>query len=125
MEAEVSQSIRITINLLIISIILSVITLTTYVSMQFQRDVMTQLTNAETQNYASELISATSYNKPIPAPTAYLILSNNEAIITSISGNVYGINISTPDDLKSIFDKKVFINSTMSNGRYSVVITES
>jgi hypothetical protein len=121
MENEMNASITISIELLVISVILSVLMLFVTMGQTFSREVTTQVAATQAETYGTELVSAGEYGA-LPATSLYTILQKNKSSLGTLSGSAYGVNITTADDLTYLFSKKIRVTVTPSGDMYNLIV---
>jgi predicted histidine transporter YuiF (NhaC family) len=125
MDDELFEAASMSVTALVVAVVLGLLMLTVVLAMVISSLVVNRMSDAQNSSYVSSLISATDYNKPIPAPVAYTILENNTSIIDSISGEVDGNSITTLDQLKDYPSDKVYLMCTEEHdGRFNVQISD-
>jgi hypothetical protein len=121
MENEMSTSISITVELIVISVVMTVIMLFVGLGTTFSRHVTEQVADAEKASYGTELVSAGDYGA-IPASALFTIIQKNSDSVGAITGSAYGINVTTMNDLAYLFAKKVRVTVVFANDLYNLVV---
>jgi len=107
MDNEVSHGIHLTVNMVIIAAIVAVLALFIAIGQNFGRNAQTIIADNQASAYAAELRAMKNYESPIPAASAYILLTKNEGAVRSISGTAFGVPIMRIEDLTRIMDSKV------------------
>lgn len=132
MDNEVSNSVHITVQLIVMGVIIGMLTLFTVMSQNFGRQAVSTIADTQAESYATELINTADYGA-VPAASVFVMLEKNASAIHSlsgafnskdISGNIIPVNITKTTDLIKIFHTKVRVKLTKINDMYDVVVKE-
>ncbi|QGQ98789.1 hypothetical protein EHS13_29895 [Paenibacillus psychroresistens] len=123
MDNEVSNSVHITISLIVMSVIIGMLALFTVMSQSFGRQATASIVDTQAETYATELINTANYGA-VPAASVYVMLQKNASAIHSFSGSINTIPITKVDDLTRFFHIKVRLTLTKISDMYDVVIKE-
>ncbi|WP_138755932.1 hypothetical protein [Paenibacillus sinopodophylli] len=123
MDNEISNSVHITISIIVISIVIGMVLLFTQLGQGFGRRSVDSVAAIQAETYASDLVQSAAYGS-MPAASVYVMLQRNEHVIHSISGTAYAHTIAKADDLLSIFHKKIKLSIIEVNGSYDVLVGE-
>jgi hypothetical protein len=132
MDNEVSNSIHITVQLIVMGVIIGMLTLFTAMSQNFGRQAVATIADTQAETYATELINTADYGA-VPAASVFVMLQKNANAIHTLSGTVHTLDtagaalivpITSATDLIKIFHTKVRLTYTKINDMYDVVIKE-
>lgn len=123
MDNEIGSSVNLAIELIIISIIMSIVMAMTSMGVLMQRNILTNVENAYISTAVSSVREMEEYGT-VPVATLYYELLKAESELRSLSGDVYGIHVTTVEDLKYLFHKKVKVSVTRNNDMLAVQIQE-
>lgn len=123
MDNELSNSVHIAINLMVISVVLGILMMFTNLGQSFKRDALDNVAAMQADTYASDLIESANHGA-MPAASVFVLLQRNEHLIRSVTGTAYAQVITQADDLLPLLDKKVRITVSEVNGLYDVTVWE-
>ncbi|RED52805.1 hypothetical protein [Cohnella lupini] len=123
MDNEVSNSIHIVVQVIVISVIIGILALFTTMSQSFGRGAAATIADTQAETYATELKNTADYGA-VPSASVFVMLQKNANAIQSISGHAYGVTITKADDLTRLFDRKIRLTVIETNDLYSVTIGE-
>ncbi|THF74762.1 hypothetical protein [Cohnella fermenti] len=127
MDNEVSNSVHIAISLVVVAVIVGMLALFTAMSQGFGREAVASIADTQAETYATELRNTADYGA-VPAAAAFIVLEKNRDAIHSLSGTVYGVMITKPEDLqkRALLSKKVRLTATEIEElqTYDVVVEE-
>ena len=126
MDNEVSSSIHVMITIIVVAVIVGIISLFWAMSQGFSREAVTSVEAVQAETFATELINTAEYG-PVPAASVFMMLKKNANAVKSLSGHVYGINVTQIEDLTSMLTKKIrleVINAEQKLDAYDVLVKE-
>jgi len=132
MDNELSTSVMIAVELIVLSAVVGIIMLFAGIGQQFQRTTLESINNVVAASYGSEIEVMCENNGLLPTATVYLMLEKNTDVIESISGSIirtFGdgtyieYSIDDKDDLLDFFDTKVKTSAIRkTNDMYEVTV---
>ncbi|MFB9277203.1 hypothetical protein [Cohnella cellulosilytica] len=124
MDNEVSTSLSVTIQIMIVGVVVGMLTVFMALSQGFGRDATTMVADTQALGYLSEL-RAMEEHGPVPAAALLTVLRKSEQGVRHIGGNAYGVSISKEEDLASIplLSKKVRILLIPVSDQYDIEIS--
>lgn len=125
MDNEVSHSIHIAVQLVVVAFIAGVLVFFTAMGVNFGRHSVTEIAEIHAQTYAAEL-RQTADHGAVPVASVIAMLQKNANAISSISGNIYGVSVSEPEHLAqpALLAKKIRLSVTSEYDLYDVVVME-
>jgi len=123
MDNEVSNSIHIMINLIVIAAVIGMVTFFTNLGQAFSREQLDKTANLQKAVYSSDLIQAADHG-PMPAASVYVLLQRNEQVVKLQSSYIYSKRIVKLEDLMPLFDRKIRMKVRDDNGIYHVELRE-
>lgn len=125
MDNEVSHSIHIVVQLIVVALVTSVLVFFTAISINFGRHSVTEITDIHAQTYAAELRQTADYGA-LPVASVIAMLQKNANAVRTITGNVYGVTITEPEHLAdpSLLARKVRLSVSSTHDYYDVVVLE-
>jgi hypothetical protein len=124
MDNEVSTSLSLTIQLMIVAVVVGILALFMVFSQNFGRSAVSEVAQTQSGLYATELRALGDY-ETIPAAALLAILRKSEDAVKSVQGSAYGVTISKTEDLADIglLSQKVRIRlEPTDDGLYEVQI---
>ena len=125
MDNEVSHSIHIAVQLVVVAFIAGALVFFTAMSVNFGRHSVTEITDIHARTYAAELRQTADYGA-VPVASVIAMLQKNVNAIRSISGTVYGVSVTEPEHLghPALLAKKIRLSVTSEYDFYDVVVLE-
>lgn len=132
---EMSTAIDIMISIIVITIIISVVLITVQLGNSIEdsaADKADELLKVNDTSY-DKLESLLNYQNEVPLATVYMILKDNEGVVTSVKGTFLDstlsptviVNNMTHLDYTTRFDKKVTVGGTKySNDTFKIELEE-
>lgn len=124
MENELSISVIIAVELLVIAVIIGSIMLFSSLGRDMGRASMQRVDDIHASTYGAELEALGEYDRPIPIASVFVLLEKNQGNIEKISGHVDGTVIDSINDLTDLYHKKVKCIVTEKNDKYIIRIEE-
>lgn len=112
MDNELSNSMHLTIELIVLSAVIGIIMLFAGIGQQFQRSTVTSVTEVVASAYGSEVAALREYEDVVPVATVYLVLDKNADVVQSVTGSIGGVPITSKKSLEGFFDRKVRVTVT-------------
>lgn len=124
MDNEVSTSLSLTIQIMIVAVIVGMLSLFVALGQSFGRQAISSVAETQASNYASELRAMADYG-PVPTAAVLAVLVKNEHAVKQVTGLAYGVNITKKEDLTVIplMSKKVRVSITSVQDMYNVTIS--
>ena len=107
MDNELSTSMMLTVELIVISAIIGIIMLFAGIGQQIQRSVLTDVTDVVSSAYGADITALQDHMEPVPVATVYLVIERNQDLIHSITGSIQGMPVTGKESLKGHFSRKV------------------
>lgn len=125
MDNEVSTSMSIVIQIMIVGVVVGILALFMVFSQNFGRSAVNEVALMQSNLYASELRAMADYG-PVPAAALLAVLRKNENAVGALQGAPYGVTIATMEDLAnvSLLSRKVKIKAELEGDLYDVQIIE-
>lgn len=124
MDNEVSTSLSLTIQLMIVAVVVGMLVLVTALGQNFGRQAVTTVAEVQASNYASELKAMADYG-PVPTAALLAVLQKNEQAVRQVNGAAYGVTVTQMEDLTAfeLLSKKVRVTLTLVQDLYNVSIS--
>jgi hypothetical protein len=124
MDNEVSTSLSVTIQIMIVAVVVGMLSIFTALGQGFGRDAATSVAETQALSYASELRALADHG-PVPVASLLVVLQKNEDAVRNIGGFAYGVAIAKAEDLTAfaLLSKKVRIALTPISDRFDLIVS--
>jgi len=122
-DNEVSTSLSLTIQIMIVAVVVGMLSLFATLGQSFGRQAVATVAETQASTYASELRAMADYG-PVPTASLLVVLQKNDTAVRQVSGFAYGVAITKAEDLTSfaLLSKKVRVSLTPVRDEYDVNI---
>lgn len=112
MDNELSNSMVIAVELIVLSAVIGIIMLFAGIGQQFQRSTVASVSDVVSSAYDSEITALGEYMEPVPVATVYLVIERNPDLVRSVTGTIHGNSVASKGDLMGYFGNKVTVTVT-------------
>lgn len=125
MDNEVSTSLSLTVQIMIVSVVVGILALFMVFSQNFGRSAISEIAQTQSNLYGAELRTVEEAG-PIPVAALLAVLRKNESAVGNVQGAPYGVTVAKTDDLANValLSRKVKAKADLAGDLYMVQIIE-
>ena len=109
MDNELSNSMVLAVELIVLSAVIGIVLLFAGIGQQFERSTVESISDVVASEYGSEIEALEENIDPVPVATVYLVLERNTDLVKEVKGKIQGNSIADKESLDRFFSQKVTV----------------